>query len=132
MRELLSNYGRGAILQASIACRRAYEDHSNYILHRRDNDRIILSCVGPPIRRGEFELGLCGFGVVRTTKPIDRSLDMRSFKIVERVDKSRERQFEIHINIREKPPTDRRCLRRGCRQETSSCNSLHEWQNDDP
>ncbi len=113
----------GAILQASVACRRAYEDHSNYMPHRRDNDGIILSCVGPPIRRGKFELDLCGFGVVRTTKPIDYSRDMRSLRIVERVNKSRERQFEIHINIRERPPTDRRCSRRGCRRETSSCNS---------
>ncbi len=104
MRELLSNYGLDAILQASVECRRAYEDHSNYIPHRRDNDRVILSCVCPPIRRGSRELYLPGIGVVRTTKPIDRSLDMRSFKIVERVTNSMERQFEIHINIREKPP----------------------------
>ena len=97
--------------------------------HTGVTDRIILSCVRPPIRRGEFELDLCSFGVGRTTKPIDHSLDMRSFRIVERVTKvgvhlgwywavpltpfrivervtnSREHQFEIHINIREKPST---------------------------
>ncbi len=91
MRELPSNYGLDAILQASVACRRAYEDHSNYIPHRRDNDRVILSYVSPPIRRGSHELYLPGIGVVRTTKPIDRSLNMRPFSIVERVDKNRER-----------------------------------------
>ncbi len=55
--------------------------------HTGVTDRIILSCVRPPIRRGEFELDLCSFGVGRTTKPIDHSLDMRSFRIVERVTK---------------------------------------------
>ncbi len=89
----VTSYGRDAILQVSVACRRAYEDNSNYIPHRRDNNSVILSCVSPPIRRGSHELYLPGIGVVRATKPIDHSRDMRSFKIVERVNKSRERQF---------------------------------------
>ncbi len=55
--------------------------------------------MSPPIRCGSRELYLPGIGVVRTTKTIDRSLDMHSFKIVERVTNSRERQFKIHINV---------------------------------
>ncbi len=57
------------------------------ITSRAAANRIILSCPKPPIRRNSCELHLPGIGVVRTTKPIDHSWDMSSFKIVERVDK---------------------------------------------
>ncbi len=100
LRELPANYGRGAILQAPVACRRAFEDGSDNIPHRRD--RIILSYMSPPIRRGSHELYLPGIGVARTTKPIYHYWDMSSFKLVARTDKRTipgERKFEIHINI---------------------------------
>ncbi len=56
-------------------------------IYRAAANRIILSCPKPPIRRNSRELHLPGIGVVRTTKSIDHSWDMSSFKIVERVDK---------------------------------------------
>ncbi len=74
------------------------------IMSRAAVNRIILSCPKPPKRRGPRELHLPGIGVVRTTKPIDHSWNMRSFKIVERKRTvPGEREFEIHINKREKP-----------------------------
>ncbi|MYB29859.1 MAG: transposase [Cenarchaeum sp. SB0663_bin_5] len=105
LRECPMVFGRGAIQDASVACRRVVEDNSNHTPYRRKDGRIILSCINPPVRKGEHTIHIPGYGIVETAKPIDVSWDMRSFKIVDvtkRVDKHTkpsDHMFELHIAV---------------------------------
>ena len=106
VRECPISFGRGAIQDASIACRRVMDDNSGHAPYRRKDGRIILCSVTPPVRKGEHTIHIPGFGVVETAKPINTSWDMRSFKIVDvtkRIDKHTkpsDHMFELHIAVR--------------------------------
>ncbi len=106
LRECPASFGRGAIQDASAACRRVIDDNSDHAPYRRKDGRIILCSVTPPVRKGEHTIHIPGYGTVETAKPIDVSWDMRSFKIVDvtkRVDKHTkpsDHMFEIHIAVR--------------------------------
>lgn len=99
-------YQRGAIIDASVASRRVVEDCSERPPYRLNDGRIILGSVAPPIRKGERQMFVPGFGLVETAKPIDPSWDMRSFRVVDVTDKitrrttPADRKFELHIAIR--------------------------------
>ncbi|MYB29507.1 MAG: transposase [Cenarchaeum sp. SB0663_bin_5] len=107
LRECPVSFGRGAIQDASIACRRVMDDNSNHAPYRRKDGRIILSCANPPVRKDDHTVRIPGYGIVKTAKPINTSLDMRSFKIVDvtkRVDKHTkpsDHMFELHIAVHE-------------------------------
>ncbi len=100
-------FGRGAIQDASIACRRVIHDNSGHAPYRRKDGRIILSSVTPPIQKGEHTIHIPGYGIVETAKPINVLWDMRSFKIVDvtkRIDKhtvQSDHMFELHIALHE-------------------------------
>lgn len=70
------------------------------------NGRIILSSVDPPIRRGNRQVFVPGYGPVETVTPADPFWKMRSFKIVDVTDKvthrttPADRKFELHVAIR--------------------------------
>lgn len=99
-------FGRGAILEASVACRRVVDDNSEHPPYRSKDGRIILSSVSPPSRRGSHHLYVPGYGTVETVKPVDPSWDMRSFRIVEatarvsRRTRPADRRFELHVAVR--------------------------------
>ncbi|MXY61627.1 MAG: hypothetical protein F4Y82_05915 [Cenarchaeum sp. SB0665_bin_23] len=59
VRECPVSFGRGAIQDASIACRRVMDDNSGHALYRRKDGRIILSSVTPPVRKGEHTIHSC-------------------------------------------------------------------------
>ncbi len=98
-------FGRGAIQDASVACRRVMDDNSNHAPYRRKDGRIILSSVTPPVRKDEHTIHIPGYGTVKTAKPIDVSWDMRSFKIVgvtkkvTKYTKPSDHMFELHIAV---------------------------------
>ena len=106
LRECPTSFGRGAIQDASIACRRVVDDNSGHAPYRRKDGRIILSSVTPPVRKDSHTVHIPGYGMVETAKPINTSWDMRSFKIVDvtkRVDKHTkpsDHMFELHIAVR--------------------------------
>ena len=102
-----SAYGRGAIDQAVVACKRAIDDASIHMPFRRKDGRIIISSVKPPTRKGTFQLYIPGFGMVQTKDQIDPDWDMKSFKIVDvtpEIHTPAFRRFEIHISITHEPP----------------------------
>ena len=107
LRECPTSFGRGAIQDASIACRRVVDDNSGHAPYRRKDGRIILSSVTPPVRKDSHTVHIPGYGMVETAKPINTSWDMRSFKIVDvtkRVDKHTkpsDHMFELHIALHE-------------------------------
>ncbi len=107
LRECPTSFGRGAIQDASVACRRVIDDSSDHAPYRRKDGRIILCSVTPPVRKGGHTIHIPGYGIVETAKPINTSWGMRSFKIVDvtkRVDKHTkpsDHMFELHIAIHE-------------------------------
>ena len=98
-------YERGAILDASAACRRIVEYCSERPPYRPKDGRIILSSVVPPVRRGDRQLYVPGFGEVDTAGVADLSWDMRSFRIVDVTDRvtrctqPTDRKFELHVSV---------------------------------
>ncbi len=99
-------FGRGAMQDASVACRRVVDDSSDHAPYRRKDDCIILCSVTPPVRKDDHTVRISGYGTVKTAKPIDISWDVRSFKIVDvtrYVDKNTkpsDHMFELHIAVR--------------------------------
>ena len=106
LRYLPVAYGRGAIIDASVAYRRVISDSSDRPPYRRKDGRIILGSVVPPVRKGDHLMHIPGYGVVKTAAPIDPSWDMRSFRIVEVTGKvthrttPADRKFRLHITVR--------------------------------
>ncbi len=107
LRECPTSFGRGAIQDASVACRRVMDDNSGHAPYRRKDGRIILYSVNPPVRKDDHTIHIPGYGIVETAKPINVLWDMRSFKIVDvtkRIDKHTkpsDHMFELHIAIHE-------------------------------
>ena len=105
LRDLPVAFGRGAILDASVACRRVIEDCSDRSPYRPKDGRIILSSVEPPAKKGERLIFVPGYGMVETVTPVDPAWDMRSFRIVDVTDKitmrtaPSDRKFELHVAI---------------------------------
>ncbi len=105
LRDCHSSYERGAIMDASVACRRVIDDNSDHAPFRPKTGRIILNSVFPPIRRGDYQMYVPGFGEVETSTKIDPSWDMRSFRVVDVTDKITRRttpschKFELHVAI---------------------------------
>ena len=106
LRDLPVAYQRGAILDASVACRRVVEDCSDRPPYRPKDGRIILNSVNPPVRKGDRQMFVPGYGMVETATPVNPAWDMRSFKIVDVTDKVTQRttpadhKFELHVAIR--------------------------------
>ena len=106
LREHPLAYQRGAVLDASVACRRVVEDDSDRPPYRRKDGRIILSSVRPPAKKDTHLVFVPGYGTVETTKPVDPAWEMRSFKIVDVTDKvtrrttPSDRKFELHVAVR--------------------------------
>lgn len=100
-------YERGAILDASVACRRITEDCSDCAPCRPKDGRIILSSANPPIRKDDYRLYVPGYGPAETATRVDPAWDMRSFRIVDVTDRvtrrtaPSDRKFELHVAIRE-------------------------------
>ena len=99
-------YERGAIMDASVACRRVIDDGSDRVPFRPKTGRIILNSVNPPTRRGDHTVYVPGFGEVETSTGIDPSWNMRSFRVVDVTDKITRRttpsdhKFELHIAVK--------------------------------
>ncbi len=106
LRECPASFGRGAIQDALVACRRVIHDNSDHAPYRRKDDRIILSSVTPPVRKDSHTVHITGYCTVETAKPIDVSWDMRSFKIVDVTKKvtkytnPSDHMFELHVAVR--------------------------------
>lgn len=106
LRDLPLAYGRGAVLDASVAYRRVVEDNSDHPPYRPKDGRIILSSVAPPIRKGNCLVFVAGYGPVETVTPVDPSWNMRSFRIVDITHKATrrttpaDRKYELHIAVR--------------------------------
>ena len=72
----------------------------------RNDGRIILSSIKPPVRLGDYLIRVPGYGTVATTTAVDPDWNMRSFKIVSITDKEaccttpHDRKFEMYITIR--------------------------------
>ena len=81
LRECPVVFGRGAIQDASAACRGVMDDNSSHAPYRRKDGRIILSSVTPPVRKGEHTIHIPGYGIVEPAKFIPETWEMRSFKI---------------------------------------------------
>ena len=100
-------YERGAILDASVACRGVVEDCSDCPPYRPKDGRIILSSADPPIRKGDHLVHVPGYGLVETATRVDPAWDMRSFRMVDATDRitrrtiPSDRKFELHAAIRE-------------------------------
>lgn len=75
-----NSYQRGAIMDASGACRRVIDDNSDHAPFHPKTCRIILNSVTPPVRRGDHQMYVPGSGVAETSTQIDPSWDMRSFR----------------------------------------------------
>ncbi len=105
LRECPMVFGRGAIQDASVACRRVIHDNSGHAPYRRKDGRIILYSVNPPVRKDDHTVRIPGYGMVKTAKPIDETWDMRSFKIVDvtkkvtKYTKPSDHMFELHIAV---------------------------------
>ena len=99
-----SAYGRGAIDQAVVACKRAINDVSIHMPFRRKDGRIVISSIIPPTRRSQFQLHIPGFGMLKTKDPIDPDWEMKSFKIVDVTKVGTQPKFELHISITHEPP----------------------------
>ena len=106
LRDCPMAYGRGAILDASVACRRVIENNSDRPPYRHKDGRIVLSSVEPPVRKGDRLAFVVGYGLVETVTPVDPSWDMRSFRIVDATHKvtrrtaPADRKFELHVAVR--------------------------------
>ena len=126
-------YGRGAVNQVVVACKRAIDDVSIYMPFRRKDGRIIVSSVKPPTRKRPFQLYIPGFGILETKDPIEPDWVMKSFRLVDvtpeiptpethkqETHKPAFHRFEIHISIKyntpERKPTGVVCgVDVGCR-----------------
>ena len=99
-------YQRGAIMDASVACRRVIDDGSDRVPFRPKTGRMILNSVKPPTRRDNHTVWVPGFGEVETSTEIDPSWNMRSFRIVDVTDKitshttPSDHKFELHIAVK--------------------------------
>ena len=106
LRDCPRAYGRGAIMDASVACRRVVDDNSDHAPFRPKTGRIILNSVDPPVRRGDHTVYVPGFGAVETSTKIDPTWDMRSFRVVDATDRITGRttpahhKFELHIAVK--------------------------------
>lgn len=103
LRDCPVTYARGAIVDASIACRRVIEDYSVNPPHRCNDGQVILSSVRPPGLVCPDLVRIPGYGEVETVTPVDPFLDMRSFRIVQ----GKAGRFELHIAVR--VPVEPRC-----------------------
>ncbi len=86
--------------------RRVVDDRSDRAPFRPKTGRIILNSVDPPVRRGDHQMYVPGFGEVETSTRIDPTWDMRSFRVVDVTDRITNRttpayhKFEIHVSIK--------------------------------
>ena len=113
VRGIPAAYGRYAIRDAVTACGRVIDDCSDHAPYRKNDGRIIVGSIRPPVRRGDHAIYISGFGEVETKHLVNQTWDMRSFRLVEVTHRKTKRTtdadriFELHIMIRLPKPEPR-------------------------